>query len=219
MESHGTKAGLAHSPNYSFKGNSHRIDVCPLNSGVRRNFPLEQFMRYFISLVLMLLSVEVRADTITLPISGESWALQMESPTLKELENRKSGDGYRFLGNADRLNVSFFVEPVRCAYGQSNDALYKCWLEKASKSPNIVTETIRSGAAPQGNGLIVAYLFRVDVDGKRVDALNAHYLFFYDGKQCDLHASFVYPAGEDANDLFALISSARIVDNDTAGSK
>ena len=23
-------------PNYSFKGNSHRTDVCPLNSGVRR---------------------------------------------------------------------------------------------------------------------------------------------------------------------------------------
>ena len=24
--------------NYSFKGNSHRADVCPLNSGVRRRF-------------------------------------------------------------------------------------------------------------------------------------------------------------------------------------
>jgi len=176
-------------------------------------------MRYFFTLVLMLLCVKAHADTITLPISGESWALQMETPALKELENRKSGDSYRFLGNADRLNVSFFVEPVSCAHGQSNDALYTCWYEKASKSPNIVAETIRSGVAPQGNGLIVAYLFRMYVDGEKVDAVNAHYLFFYDGKQCDLHASIVNPVGEDANDLFSLISSARVVDIDVTGAK
>jgi hypothetical protein len=168
-------------------------------------------MRRFCSFVLVLFCVEAQAATITLPVPGETWALSLESPPLKELENSGTSNSYRFLGNADRLNVSFFVEPISCTRGESNDALYACWYEQASTSPNIVAETIRSGMAPQGGGLIVAYLLRAYVDGERVDSVNVHYLFVHDGKQCDLHASIVKPAGADANDLFALISSARVV--------
>jgi hypothetical protein len=150
------------------------------------------------------------AEKTTLPIPGQSWVIQFDSPSLQRLDESKGANAYSYLGNADRLNVSLFVSNPTCKGGDNSDARYACFVERAGRNPILVPGTIRRADAP--NGLQVAYVVKTEVEGRTFTALNLHVLLMHSGKEVDLHASFVQPEDADLDILLALVNSVRIVE-------
>ena len=148
------------------------------------------------------------AETVVLPIPNEAWSIQFDGPSLKEVKSQSGPAGYAYAGNAGRVNVSLFVEAPSCAGGDSNAARYKCFTSQITKSPLVVRSSIAGNE--NANGVLVMYLVRTEVNGRPIQAFNAHLLFTQAGKEGDFHASVVQPEGEDVPSLVALVQSVRV---------
>jgi hypothetical protein len=151
------------------------------------------------------------ADPISIPIPDSKWSVQFDSPPLKEMRNKAEADRYSYAGTAGKLNVSLFVEPPTCPDGESNEAVYKCFLQKLKTSPLVVASTIRGNELP--TGVQVAYMVKAEVEGRPIQAINVHLLFKRDGKAGDFHASIVQPESADVQKIFSLVASVHTVDN------
>jgi len=155
----------------------------------------------------LLASASALAEPISLAIPEEAWLVQFDGPPLKEIKSQATSSGYAYAGNAGRVNVSLFVERPSCAEGESNEARYKCFTRQAQQSPLIDRSTIRGNEVPAG--VLVMYMVRTEIDGRPVQAFNAHLLFTHAGKAGDFHASVVQPKADDVPSLVNLVQSVR----------
>lgn len=139
---------------------------------------------------------------------GEGWRIRFEAPKLAPVKGLVPS---LFFGRADRLQISFFAEPPRCAGGDSDENIYACFTETLKKNPDVIWDSERGNTVP--NGILVMYLSQREVDGKVGRSYNMNLLFAHNGKWADLHASFAAPKPEDVTTLKAIIDSVKIEDD------
>ena len=149
------------------------------------------------------------ADFIAIPVDGESWSLGFDAPALKPLPLPFRPKGFAYFGNANRLNISFFVEQPSCAGGEEPSVRFTCFSATLAKNPFLVRESLRTST--MRNGVFVVYGVRAPFNAATVRQLHMHFLFYEGGKEIDFHASFVEPADADAAALWAIMQSVRIL--------
>jgi len=63
-------------------------------------------MKQLLLLALLALPAWAMAEKTSLPVANESWAVQFESPALKQVRSESTFKGYSYMGNAGKLNGS-----------------------------------------------------------------------------------------------------------------
>jgi hypothetical protein len=160
-----------------------------------------------LSVVGLLTATSALAEDQTISIPGENWTIRFDAP---ELTPGKGIAQSVFYGRADRLQISVFVEPPRCAGGDSDENVYECFAAVLRKNPVADWDTERANTRPNG-GVTVMYMTRGEVGGAKGNALNINLLLVHNGKWVDIHTSIASPSQDDVKMLFAIVSSAEIV--------
>ena len=145
--------------------------------------------------------------TTKIAVAGETWSVLFDGPKIQV------GTGTvpsAYFASADRLQVSLFVEPPKCAGGDSDENVYSCFSEALKKNPVVNWDTERGNKA--ANGIHVMYMTQIEANGKAGRAFNVNVLFVHGGKWVDFHASVASPGEADVARLFALADSVRVVD-------
>jgi hypothetical protein len=162
--------------------------------------------------ILVLVGLAIAGSAIAeehvISVPGEGWRIRFDAPKLTP------GEGFVpsvFYGRADRLQVSFFVEPPGCPGGDSDENIYECFTESLRNNPHVDWDTERGNTRPSG-GVMVMYISRGEVAGVTGTAFNINLLFPRNGKWADLHTSIASPTDEDVRLLFELVNSVAIED-------
>jgi len=165
-------------------------------------------MRSILILLGLAISSSVLAEEQTISVPGEGWRIRFEAP---KLTPGKGAVPSVFYGRADRLQVSFFVEPPKCPGGDSDETMYECFTASLRKNPVVDWDTERGNTRP-GGGVMVMYMTRLEIAGARGRAFNINLLFPRNGKWADLHTSIASPTEEDIRSLLELVNSVAIED-------
>ena len=165
-------------------------------------------MKTTLILLGLAISSPVLAEEQVVSVPGEGWRIRFDAPKLTPGESLVPSV---FYGRADRLQVSFFVEPPRCAGGDSDENIYECFTASLRKNPFVDWDTERGNTRPSG-GVMVMYISRGEVAGIVGSAFNINLLFPRNGKWADLHTSIASPTEEDVRLLFDLVNSVAIED-------
>jgi hypothetical protein len=164
-----------------------------------------KILRLWFALFALLMGVRAHAEDQVISVPGEGWRIHFESPKLAPLGSTSRS---LFLGRADRLQVSFFVEPPRCVGGDSDENIYECFTKSLKTNPVVEWDTERGNTVP--NGVLVMYMAKMEIDGRVGRSFNVHLLFARHGKWADLHSSIASPTADDVSRLMALIDSVKI---------
>lgn len=137
-----------------------------------------------------------------IPIPGAGWEIRFESPKLSAPEESGKAPVYTFRANADRFNISLFVEPPQGA-GSTHEACYQHYWRKASRNSDIIEKSVT--LSPGKKYYRVQYDCNVAGMGLRMRHVN--YYFVFQGKWVDVHISIIAPTKADAKILAAFDQS------------
>ena len=163
-------------------------------------------------LALAAVATSARADPTRLAVPGQGWSVRFDGPSFKKLDEKDDPGRYSLFGNADRFNLSLYVEPPMCPGGDSSERIHACFLASLKRNPTVLYDTERGNTLPRG-GVMVMYMVEGDVGVSKVHAFNVNVLFAHKGKWGDLHVSYVSPRPEDVQALIALAQSVEVVDD------
>lgn len=164
--------------------------------------------------ILFLLACSLAcAEEQTIRVPGEGWRIRFEAPELSPAPAPPPGGRQRvYYGKADRLQLTFFVEPPGCAGPDTDENIYACFLPRLLKNPYIVSDSVRANTVP--NGVLVMAFSRLQTEIGTGTNFSMHLLFARRGKWADVHASFASPTKDDVRALAAIMNSIRI-ENDS----
>lgn len=159
---------------------------------------------FVIALLAISLAAISRADTTHIPVIGQGWTLSFDGPPITWQEFKSSPDGYSFLGNGGRLNVSVYVEPPQSPRATHKEVREFYWA-KASQNPLIDSSMVKFFETD--NYSKVTYM--VVGNGKSAGLLqfNANYFFSFEGKWVDVHISLINPTKDDV-ELFQTLNKS-----------
>ena len=160
-----------------------------------------------VALCSTLVFSSARAEDQVIPAPGEGWKVRISAPKLDPVPSVVPS---AFSGQAGRLQISFFVEPPRCAGGDSNENIYKCFATSLQRNPLVVWDTERANTRP--NGVQVMYISQANTEKGAGKSFNINLLFARRGKWADIHASIASPTQEDVKELFKIMDSIAVED-------
>jgi hypothetical protein len=156
-------------------------------------------LRTCISLLLLISSGAAQAEPTKIDIPGQGWSITFESPVLTKVKESNVPEQYMYFGNANRFNLSLYVETPRCEGGHSHEAFLKCFWQKASTNPLIKKDTVRTSCNDRYCKIV--YDVEANIRGTQIRQRNVNLLFAYREKWTDVHASIVNPNEEDLNTI------------------
>jgi hypothetical protein len=135
------------------------------------------------------------AATTSIVIPEQEWQITFDAPVLaKQAESQRPGQ-YKYHGNAQRFNLSLFVETPGCGGEASHEALLACFWPQASKNPLIVQATVKKTCDTAF--CKIEYEIQVPWQGRLLKQRNINFLIAYNGKWTDLHVSVIEPTEAD----------------------
>lgn len=164
-------------------------------------------LKLMAGLTLALLAQTCLAEEQVISVPGEGWRIRFDAPKLTPVDSPLKSV---YFGHADRLVLSFFVEPPKCPGGDSDENIYACYTATLQKNPAVDWDTERGNTVP--NGVQVMYMSSIEAGGQKAKAFNINLLFARKGKWADLHVSIAGPTRDDVKALFALIQSVKAED-------
>jgi hypothetical protein len=138
-------------------------------------------------------SLRAKLDTSRLRIPGRGWSLAITAPALGRIEEENRGRNYSFRANAERFNLSLFVEQPQGAWAHRE--CYEFYWAQAKRNPMIDQSSVKMTATPR--------FYRVEYDiktalGNGAEVLrNVNYYFVFEGSWVDLHISMMDPSAAD----------------------
>lgn len=129
-----------------------------------------------------------------IPIPGEGWAIEIESPVLADQKESCENNNYVFSASSERFNLSLFVEQPQGA-GKAHKDCYGFYWPQASRNPGIVKVSVATSHSDK--------YYRVQYDtitefaGRQVKQKNVNYYFAFQGKWVDVHISITDPTVKD----------------------
>jgi hypothetical protein len=145
-------------------------------------------------MAMVMCPVAVFGDQTQVKVQGEAWSITFDSPSLSEKQESSPGGNYVFQANADRFNISIFVEKPQ-AIGNSNKDCYKFYWPRTSRNPMIANDTVVM--TETSKYVRVQYDIVTKFQGKPIRARNVNYYFAFRGKWIDVHISIMDPKKED----------------------
>lgn len=140
----------------------------------------------------------VIADKLTsmtdIPIPGEGWSIEVESPALSEKKESREDGNYVFNAGSERFNLSLFVEQPQGA-GKTHEDCYGFYWPQASRNPRIVKVSVV--ASHSDKYYRVQYDTITEFAGRQVKQKNVNYYFAFQGKWVDVHISITDPTVKD----------------------
>ena len=159
-------------------------------------------MKKIIASLLCLACAAAHAEPTVMPIPELGWELRFDAPATTRIDEERGAQTYRYVGSADRFNLSLHLAGPRCAGGVALEDQVKCFAGRIGAVPGLVTESIKVNRIARGAQ--VTYLVYAPVDGKRIKMMHTHLLFADKGKWGDLHASVVQPTTDEIAMLLGL---------------
>jgi hypothetical protein len=148
-----------------------------------------------------------RTEEQIISVPSEGWRIRFDAPKLVPIADHQASI---FYGQAERFQLSFFVEKPRCSGGDSDENIYECFIKTLKQNPIADWDSERANTLP--NGILVMYMAKLEREGQVGRSFNMHLLFAHRGKWADVHCSFAAPTKDDVNNLFAIIKSIKIED-------
>jgi hypothetical protein len=142
----------------------------------------------------MRLATFVLAAVFTLPVPNEGWHFSFDTPKLSSPQTSKTADGFAFRGNAERFNMSVFVEKPS-GPGITNREVYDFYWKQAQRNPMIVKSSI--AVSDQPKFVRVQYDLETKFEGQTIRQRNVNYYFANRGKWIDVHISVIVPEPAD----------------------
>jgi hypothetical protein len=159
-------------------------------------------MNKIVAAICLLSCAIGHAEPTVIRMPELGWEVRFDAPATGKVNEERSTQAYHYAGNADRFNLSLFIEDPRCPGGVALEDHVRCFAGRIDGVPNLVKESIRVNRIARGAQ--VSYLLYAPVDGKLVKALHTHLLFADKGKWGDLHASVIRPTTEEMGMLLGL---------------
>lgn len=145
--------------------------------------------------LLILASTSAWAESTALNIPGQGWKVTFDAPSLTKVKEGNTANQYMYFGNADRFNLSLFVEAPTCSGGDSHEDFFKCFWPKASRNPIIKKESVKTMCGDRYCKIV--YDAEVNFRGAVIQQRSMNFLFAYRGKWTDVHVSVVNPTADD----------------------
>jgi hypothetical protein len=164
-------------------------------------------LQIIVALASTLVFSFARSEDRIIPAPGEGWRVRISAPKLDTVPSVLPS---AYSGRAGRLEISFFVEPPRCAGGDSDENIYKCFATSLQRNPLVVWDTERANTRP--NGIQVMYISQASSEKDAAKAFNINLLFARRGKWADIHVSIASPTQEDVKELFKIMDSITVED-------
>jgi hypothetical protein len=136
----------------------------------------------------------VLAAAFTLPVPNEGWHLSFDTPKLSSPQTSKTADGFAFRANADRFNMSVFVEKPS-GPGTTHRDVYDFYWHQAQRNTMIVKSSIAVSERPAF--VRVQYDLETKFEGQTIRQRNVNYYVAYRGRWIDIHISMVMPEPAD----------------------
>jgi hypothetical protein len=164
-------------------------------------------MNRMLVLVFVLVADAASAEAMTLQLPGKA-SVTFDAPQVTKLKEITEGNRYQYLASSieqedKRFNLSVYVEPIDCHFGQSVMEVTRCFLEKSDLIPGMVKEVRKTTCDDRRCEVI--YVTAVEVDGHRVVHIHQNSIFVYQNLWVDVHLSASPPRVED-NRIFARLA-------------
>lgn len=163
----------------------------------------------------MVVSHNVLSETTTLLTLPESASVSFDAPQIVKLKEVSDGGRYQYLassvdGAEQGFNLSVYVDPIDCHFGESTREVTRCFLEKSDSIPGIVKES-RSTRCDEDRRCEVIYFTTVKAGESIVRQLHANTIFTYRGRWVDIHISVINPTGDYAKLMARFAGSLNFV--------
>lgn len=152
-----------------------------------------------------LMPFQAMAETTTLVIPDQGWALTFEAPPLRPVRETDSNDHYMYSANANNFAISLYVDTPACTGGESHEAVLNCFWPKAGKDPLINQASVSKSCSQQY--CKISYDFENTFQGAPIRQKHIHFLFAYRERWSNLHAAVSNPTENDLKLLEAFASS------------
>ena len=162
---------------------------------MKRRFDIARMVRdVTIAAMPLRVATLILAAVVTLPVPNEGWHFTFDTPALKSPQTSKAPQGFAFRANAERFNMSVFVEKPSGA-GTTNRDCYEFYWHDAQRNPMIVKSTIAVSEQPKF--VRVQYDLETKFEGQTIRQRNVNYYIAYRGKWIDVHISVIAPEPAD----------------------
>ncbi|MCU1230208.1 MAG: hypothetical protein JWO97_3092, partial [Acidobacteria bacterium] len=145
-------------------------------------------------ILLVVFAGTATAATFTLPVPNEGWHFSFDMPPLAAPQTSKKPDGFAFRGNAERFNISVFVE-APSGTGTTHRDCYNYYWPLAQRNPMIVKSTIAVTEKP--TFVRVQYELETEFQGQKIRQRSVNYYIAWRGKWIDVHISIIAPEADD----------------------
>jgi hypothetical protein len=159
-------------------------------------------MKKTIATLAFLACAASHAEPTVMRIPELGWEVRFDAPATSKIAEERSAQAYHYAGNADRFNLSMFLENPNCPGGVALEDHVKCFAGRIGAVPALVTQSIQVNRIARG--VQVTYVTYAPVDGKQIKMMHTHLLFADKGKWGDLHASVVKPTTDEIAMLLGL---------------
>lgn len=149
----------------------------------------------YVFLPFCLMPFQVLAETTTLVIPDQDWAVTFDAPPLRPVREADSNDHYMYSGNANNFAVSLYVDTPACKDEDSHEAALNCFWAKAGKDPLINQASVAKSCNQQY--CKISYEFENSFQGAPIRQKHIHFLFAYRGRWANLHAAVSNPTEHD----------------------
>jgi len=162
-------------------------------------------LRYaFLSLLMPLAAI---AETTTLAIPDQGWAVTFDAPPLRPVREADSNDHYMYSANNNHLAITLCVDTPACNGDDSHEAVLNCFWAKASKDPLINQASVAKSCNQQY--CKISYDVENTFQGAPIRQTHIHLLFTYRDRWSNLHAAVSNPTDNDLKLLDTFTHSFR----------
>jgi hypothetical protein len=152
-----------------------------------------------------LIAFHAMAETTTLAVPDQGWAVTFEAPPLRPVREADSNDHYMYSGNANNFAVSLYVDTPACNGDDTHEAALNCFWPKAGKDPLIKPSSVSKSCNQQY--CKISYDFENSFQGAPIRQKHIHFLFAYRDRWSNLHAAVSNPTENDLKLLETFASS------------
>ena len=143
---------------------------------------------------LAMLSSATQTTTGTIiPITGEGWALECDTPMLSDRKESNKDGNFFFGASTDRFTISAFVEGPQG--GKTNEDCYHFYWAKISRNPKITKDSVSISHTEKYYR--VQYDLAIPFEDRTVTDRNVNYYFVFQNRWVDVHISVINPQKED----------------------
>lgn len=160
---------------------------------------------HYASIITCLIPALACAETQTLPIPSQSWAITFEAPPLRPVREAITHDHYMYAGNSKNFGVSLYVDTPSCQGGETHEAVAECaWSDLSTDS--LINQASVSRRCDE-RFCMISYDLNNTFQNVPITQKHLHVLFAYRDRWTRFHVSISNPSEQEIQLLEKCVAS------------